>query len=287
MELAYAHALRLRGRYAAAGQRLTELVDQIGADPALFHEVQAAQLELAQVELDTDQQVAARKRAYDVLSAYRGRDLAYHCNAVAAGQVFADARLTLALWDLRTHPDTWRNAADDLRELRDWYAATHGPRNLLTLNTAVAHAQALIALGQPDAARRAVEAVHADLAARLCPEHPTYLQAEMVLGYAAAQRGENETARRHFQTAYEGQRTLLGPTHSQTLRAQLGLGIALKLTGHAADAHRMISQVRQAAPDSVGRNTDLYGQAFVASLLAPLPSIVWRLFAAPHKSAAD
>jgi hypothetical protein len=106
----------------------------------------------------------------------------------------------------------------------------------------------------------------------------------MVLGHTAAQRGQNEKARRHFRAAYEGHRALLGPTHPQTLRAQLGLGIALKLTGQSAEAYRMIRQVRRAAPDSVGRNTDLYGQAFVASLLAPLPSTVWRLFAARHKS---
>jgi tetratricopeptide (TPR) repeat protein len=284
IELAHAHALRLRGQHAEARRRLEALATGIGDDPTLFHEAQAAQIEMALVELDTDRQVSARRRAYEVLSAYRERGMAHHRNAVVAGWVFADARLALSLWELRTDPSQWRNAARDLRELRDWYAATHGARNVLTLTTAVHHAMALVGLGHPGDARRAVEAVQEDLRDRLGEEHPIWLRACMVLGYAAAQCGRDDAARLHFHKAYEGQRQLYGQTHPDTLRAQLGLAIALKLTGDSATAGRMFAQVRRAAPASVGRQTDLYGQAFVASVLRPLPSVVWRLLAARHKS---
>jgi len=261
LELAYTHGLRLRGRHAEAKQRLAILAAEIGDDPALFHEAQTAQLELARVEIDTDSQIAARRRVAAVLRAYHQRELAYHRNAIEAGRVFADARLTLSLWDVGTDPSEWRIAAQDMRELRDWYAATHGPRNPLTLTTAVDHTLALIALGKPGEARRAVEAVQDDLLGRLGDRHPSYFQAQMVLGYAAAQCGRNDEARNYFTVAYQGQRALLGPTHPYTLRSQLGLGIALKLTGNSAAARQMIGEVRRAAPASIGRSTDMYWQS--------------------------
>src|SRR5439155_14771036 len=164
---------------------------------------QAAQTGLAEVEIDTDSQAASRKRAYAVLSAYRRRGLAYHTNAVEAGRVYAEARLALALTDLRSDPQAWRDAARDLRELRDWYSATHGPRNLFTLDASVAYALALTALGKPGDARRAIEAVQDDLREELGERHPTYLQARMVLGFAAAQCGQQPLARRYFAEAYD------------------------------------------------------------------------------------
>jgi len=283
-DLAYAHALRQRGRHAEAKQRLTALATRLGDDEAVFHLAQAVQLELARVEIDTDSQGAARRRAYAVLSAYRVRALAYHVNAAEAGRVYAEARLALALTDLSTDPRTWHDAARDLQELRDGYESTHGPRNLFTLDTAVAYALALTALGKPGDARRAIEAVQEDLLAALGERHPTYLQARMVLGFAAAQCGHNDLARRYFTEAYEGQREVLGQTHPATLRSQLGLGVALKLTGDSAQAARMFTAVRRAAPTSVGRRTDLFGQAFTASVLRWLPSPVWRMLSTAHKS---
>jgi tetratricopeptide (TPR) repeat protein len=276
IELAYANSLRLRGWHADARQRLQTLLAAVDADPELFHEAQAARIQLAQLELDTDGQVAARQRAYEVVTAYRQRGLAHHRNAVEAGRVYADARLTLSLTDLRTDRHTWQAAAQELRDLRDWYADTHGRRNALTLNTAVMYAVALIGLGQPDDAAEAINALRDDLLNRLGPGHPLWFQAQMVLGYAAAQRGRDDEARRHFGVAYEGQKALFGPSHPQTLRAQLGLAIALKMTGDSATAARMIADVRRYAPASVGRRTELYGQASAAWLLRPLPSAIWR-----------
>lgn len=286
-ELAYARALRLRGRHAEARRRLEVFLVDLSADPGLFHEAQAARIELARVDLETNRQNDARQRAYEVIIAYRQREMAYHRNAVDAGRVYAEARLTLALTDLRTDRHTWQAAAQELRDLRDWYAATHGPRNALTLETAVTYALALTALGEPGNARNAIEAVHDDVLTRFGATHPTYLQAQLVLGYAAAQYHDNDAARRHFGAAYEGHKDLFGPTHPHTLRAQFGLAVALKLTGDSVTAGRMFAEVRRAAPGSVGRGTDLYGQAVVASALQVLPPIAWRWVARLNKPSGE
>lgn len=111
--------------------------------------------------------------------------------------MLADARLTLALTDLKADPAGWQDAARELERLRDQHAETHGQRSVLTLTLAVAHAEALIALGRPGPARRAVQAVRDDFLDRLGPEHPAALRADMVLGYAAAQFHEYAAARDH------------------------------------------------------------------------------------------
>ncbi|HZN70681.1 MAG TPA: tetratricopeptide repeat protein [Micromonosporaceae bacterium] len=285
--VAYCRALRLRGQHSEARRILAGLIAGIGDNPARFHEAQSAQLELARTEMETNAQLSARKRALAVMSAYTARGLSMHATAVEATRLFADARLSLSLWELNTDPTTWQDAAEDLRNLRDAYTRTHGPRNTLTLSVAVAYAEALTALGRPGEARRAIEAIEADLADRLGDHDPVVLRSQVVLGYAAAQCGRNEDARRHFRTAYEGQRATLGPAHPHTLRSQFNLGIALKLTGHSAEARNHFNDVRRAAPQVVGRGTDLFGQSFVASVLNPLPAVVWRLLSAKPKPPED
>lgn len=279
MELAYLRGLRLRGGHTEARRELGAMITRLESEPSRFHQTQFAHLELARAEMETDGQFVARRRALMVMSVYNDHKLSRHSNAVEAGRIFADARLTLSLWELRTERAVWREAADDLRELRDSYTRTHGPRNMLTLNVAVAHAEALIALGKPNGARQVIEGILDDLRDRLGQQHPVSLRAYVVLGYGAAQSGRYHDARKHFSLAYEGQRSLLGPTHPHTLRSQLALGIALKMTGNSAIAAKQIAQVRRSAPESVGRNTDLYGQATVAWLLRPLPNVVWRWLA--------
>ncbi|GAA0902400.1 tetratricopeptide repeat protein [Virgisporangium aurantiacum] len=283
----YCRALRLRGRHTEARTALAALVADIGNDPARFHEAQLAQLELAAAEMETNAQLSARKRTLAVVSAYHERGLPTHATAVEAARLFADARLSLSLWELNTDPSTWQDAAQDLRVLRDSYIRTHGQRNSITLNVAVAYAEALTALGRPGDARRAIEAIEADLSGRLSAIDPIALRARVVLGYVAAQCGRNDDARTHFRAAYEGQREVLGPTHPRTLRSQFNLGIACKITGHTSEARQHIDHVRRAAPDAVGRGTDLFGQAFVASALSILPGAVWRLLAARPKPPED
>lgn len=285
--IARCRALRLRGKHTDARRALEALIAELLAEPDRFHDLQAAQLELGRAEMETDAQSSARKRARAVMAAYEARGLHTHLHAVEAARLFADTRLSLAFWDLRTDPQVWRDAAEDLRTLRDTYNRTHGPRNHLTLSVAVAHAEALIALGKPGEARRAVEAVEADLTDRLPLLDPVLLRSQVVLGYAAAQCGHSEDATGHFRRAYEGQRDVLGPEHPHTLRSQLNLAINLKLTGHSAEANRIFHQVRRAAPSAVGRSTDLFGQAFVASVLGPLPTSLWRLLGNKPKPAAD
>ena len=274
--LAYLRSRRLRGQHQSARQGLAELIARLGDAPVTFHQAQAARLELARTEVETNAQVAARRRAADVIRAYAERGLAGHVNAIEATRLLADARLTLALTDLKADHDGWQNAAQELQQLRDRYADSHGPRNTLTLTLAVAYAEALTALGRPGDARRAIQAVRDDLAQRFEPVHPTVLRAEVVLGYAAAQCGRHQDAREHFARAYEGQRKVLGELHPHTLRSEFNLGVALKMTGDSAGARTHLTHMLRHAPGSVGIGTDLFWQGLFGSGLSLLPTRLWR-----------
>ncbi|GIM90309.1 tetratricopeptide repeat protein [Paractinoplanes toevensis] len=280
-ELAYLRSRRLRGRHQEARRGLEALIPRLPFDQA-----QAAQLELARAEMETDAQVAARRRAAAVVTAYADRGLSDHVTAVEAIRMLADARLTLALTDLKADEAGWQEAARELQGLRDRHAETHGPRNSLTLTLAVAHGESLTALGRPAEAREAIEAVYADVLDRLGPEHPTALRADLVLGYAAAQFHEFEAARNHFTRAFEGLRDVLGPTHPHTLRAEFNLAVALKMLGDPA-AQPHFNQVARHTAGAVGIKTDLFWQSIIGAGLQVLPSWLWRKLANPPKPRKD
>ena len=287
LDLAYARALRTRGQHMHARRRLAALLARLRDDGTTFHTVRAAQLELARAEMETDDQAGARRRAFAVLAAYTERGLAGHTNALEAARLYAEARLALSFWELRTDPMTWQEAVDELRLLRDEFARTYGHRNVLTLNLVVAYAEALIAVGRPGSARRAVEAVRDDLLDRLGERHPVHLRALMVLGYAAGQCGRDDASRDHFARAYEGQRHVLGETHPHTLRSRFELAVVLRMAGDTATANRHLAELRRIAPASVGWQTDLTGQTMVASVLSLLPTAIWRAVAPRPKPPED
>ncbi|KUL34494.1 tetratricopeptide repeat protein [Actinoplanes awajinensis] len=279
-EMAYLRSLRLRGRHQEGRRGLAKLIARLASSAGQsFDLVQAAELELARAEMETDGQVAARRRAAAVVAAYTARNLSGHVNAVEANRMLADARLTLALTDLKADPVGWQDAARELERLRDQHADTHGRRSVLTLTLAVAHAEALIALGRPGAARRAVQTVRDDVLDRLGPQHPAALRADMVLGYAAAQFHEYPAARNHNARAWAGLRDTLGPTHPNTLRAEFNLAVAHKMLGESAAARQHFCHVERNTASSVGRGTDLHWQAKIGKGLQLMPSALWRQIA--------
>jgi hypothetical protein len=273
--LPYLRSRRLRGRHDEARQGLTELIDRLGIRHAAFDQVQLAQLELARNEIEDDAQPAARRRAAAVVAAHAYPGLNDHVTVADAVRMLIDARLTPPPADPGQDRPIWEETARELHRLRDRYAVSHGPRHSLTLALAVAHAEALTAVGQPGEARQELDAVRDDVRDRFALEHPARFRAELMLGFAAARSRRNEEAAGHFEGAFHGFRAALGDTHPNTLRAELALGVALKLAGRRGGAKHMLHVLRR-APGSVGIGTDLFLQSAFGSGLSVFPSWLWR-----------
>lgn len=274
--LAYIRSRRLRGELRVALDQATSLVAELRADPVAQDDLQAAQIELATIQVSSNAQQEARLTAEAVLRHYQQRQLPEHSQALAAQALLAQAWLTLHLLELRPDPSKWQDAAESLRELGDRLRRTHGPLNPRTLTTDLEYGYALLCLGRPTQADRQITATLARLRQRFDPNHPLILRAGLLLGRAQAQRGDHVRAKALHETAYAALRATLGPCHPDTLQAEYGLGVALVLTGERTRGAELLAEVRRLAPSSVGRKTDLYAQSVAACALLVLPGGVWR-----------
>ena len=274
-ELAYIHSRRLRGEMRTARDRADKLITRLSGSTG--DTLQAARIELATIQLSTNQQQEARRTAEEVVRHYAERQLPGHMNAVAAQSVLAQAWLTLHLFELSPDPQQWRDAARRLWETHEQLRRSHGPLNAQTLTTDVEYGFALLCLGQPTQAQAHLTATLEKMRRRFPAGHPMIMRTTLLLGRAHAQLQEYERARELHQDAYDGLRSTLGPRHPETLAAQYGLGVALKLTGADGLGHQMIWQVAKAAPSVVGVKTDIFDQSLVGTLILPiLPGRVWR-----------
>jgi hypothetical protein len=277
--VAYIRSRRIRGQLREAlGVVHGLLADlEIGSDAdAITEELQAARIELARIQLSTNAQQEARQTAASVVRHYEQRGLPEHSQSLTAQAVLAEARLALQLWELRPDRARWERAAESLQELCIRHRETRGPMNAATLTTEVEYGHALLCLGKAEQARSHLAATFTRTKQRFHDRHPLSLSAALLLAMAHAQLWNYQSARELYEMSFVGLRAVLGPNHPQTLKAQYGLGIALMLTGNRRRAAEMISAVRQAAPSSVGHNTDLYLQSLVATGLLPFPSWLWR-----------
>ena len=274
-ELAYIHSRRLRGELRTARDRADKLITRLSGSAGDM--LQAARIELATIQLSTNQQQEARRTAEEVVRHYAQRQLPGHANAIAAQSVLAQAWLTLHLFELNPDPQQWRDAARRLWETREQLRRSHGPLNAQTLTTDVEYGFALLCLGQPTQAQAHLTTTLENLRRRFPAGHPAIMRATLLLGRTHAQLGEYERSRELHQDAYDGLRSTLGPRHPETLAAQYGLGVALKLTGAGGLGQQMIWQVARTAPSVVGVKTDLFGQGLIGTLILPiLPGRVWR-----------
>jgi hypothetical protein len=179
---------------------------------------------------------------------------------------------------------TWEEVEDRLRTSWDRHLRRFGPHHPITLTAVVTHATALISAGRAVEVEGILTSNLPHLQQQFGLEGRHYLRARRLLGMAFAQQGEHQRALHCFQEVYDTQYGLLGEAHAETLATALPLGVAHKLTGNSGEARRLFGMVRRYAPKTVGRGTDLYAQALVASLLTPLPAVVWRL-SAPQATA--
>ena len=280
VRVAHLRSLRLRGQMLdvrrLAGQLTPAYLD--AADPAVLDAMQAAELEVARVEVLTDGQRAARRRASRVIAHYRDRGLPQHAQALQAQDVLAEADLTLHLTELRPDPHAWERAVDELERLCEEYRRSYGPNNAHTLATTVQYAYALASQRRPDQARDELTAIFAHLVRQFGEQHPLYLRALFIVGLTYAQRDDYPQSRQVLETAYAGQLAVLGPLHAHTLRTEYELAVALKFTGEQQRSAQLIDEVFRLAPRGVGRMNDLYTQAAVAKvLLKHLPASVIRI----------
>ncbi|GAB3967036.1 tetratricopeptide repeat protein [Plantactinospora veratri] len=275
-EIAYIRSRRLRGQMNIARSRADKLVTRpAGTDD---DGLQAARLELAVIQISTNQQQEARRTAEAVVEHYAQRGLPEHANAAAAQLVLAQAWLTLHLFELNPDPGRWEDSARGLWETRERLRRSHGPLNARTLATDVEYAFALLCLGRPRDVREHLGETLKALHRRFPAGHHTIMRATFLLAQADAQLHKYNHARGLYQEAYDGLRLTLGPRHPETLAAQYGLGVALVLTSSRGRGLKMIWQVLRAAPSVVGLRTDMFGQSLVAVLLLPLlPSRVLRV----------
>ncbi|MGY4684467.1 TIR domain-containing protein [Micromonospora aurantiaca (nom. illeg.)] len=279
-EIAYIRSRRLRGEMRHARERAEALVARlVGLDD---DRLQSARIELAVIQLSTNQQHEARGTATSVVAHYARLGLPEHDNAVAAQAVLAQAWLTLHLFELHPDRSKWEESARELWATREQLRRSHGPLNARTLGTDVEYGFALLCLGRPrDVQAHLGETIEA-LRRRYPMGHYTIMRTTFLLAQAGAQLRDYDSARELFQTAYDGLRRTLGPRHPETLAAQYGLGVALVLTTSRWDGIGLIWQVLRTAPSVVGVRTDMFGQSLIAVLFLPLlPRWVLRLIDSP------
>jgi hypothetical protein len=267
-----------------ARDRADELATRLSS--AGGDQLQAARLELAVIQLSTNQQAQARRTAETVVEHYAGLGLPEHANAVAAQAVLAQAWLTLHLFELNPDRHKWEDSARELWATRERLCRSHGPLNARTLATDVEYGFALLCLGRPRDVRKHLGETLTALHRRYPAGHHTIMRVTFLLAQAGAQLHEYDRAVLLYQQAYDGLRLSLGPKHPETLAAQYGLGVALILTSARRRGLAMIWQVLRDAPSSVGLRTDLFGQSLVAALMLPLlPGWVLRLLSRAGSSA--
>lgn len=274
--IAYIRSRRLRGEMRLARNRCNELVTRLSS--AGDDQLQVARLELAVIQLSTNQQAEARRTAETVVEHYAGLGLPEHANAVAAQAVLAQAWLTLHLFELNPDRRKWENSARELWETRERLRRSHGLLNARTLAIDVEYGFALLCLGRPLDVRKHLGETLAALRRRFPTGHHTIMRVTFLLAQASAQLHEYDEAVLLYQQAYDGLRLTLGPKHPETLAAQYGLGVGLILTSARRRGLAQIWQVLRDAPSSVGLKTDLFGQSLIAALMLPLlPGPVLRL----------
>ncbi|NJP33753.1 tetratricopeptide repeat protein [Micromonospora thermarum] len=271
----------IRGELAEAAARLRTLIADLAADDGAYalERLQEARIELARVQMTTNEQQEARRTARLVVEHYAAHNLADHIHARQARLVLDGAHLALGLWGLNPDPAHWRRACRSIGELLRSQRDEIGPLNLTTLATEVEYAHALLCNGLARHATALLNGTRARVAQLLGPDHPLHLHALLLAGRAAAQRADYTAALDLHDRAHRGMNRVLGPRHPQTVHALYGLGVALALTGQRGRASRIFADVRRVAPRTVGRKTDLHAQGWVAMPLVVLPSALWRTVA--------
>jgi len=272
LDVARARALLARGRLGEARSILEPLQDIDAAAHADL--LNAARIELARLRQWTSREREARELADSVVRYYQDRNAPGHALCLEAELVWAEAAVSLGLFELRPDTREWARAEGTAARLAQEYPRLAGSHSAHGLAAAVLRGLVLVWLGKQHECREVLEPVVPAISERLGERHPLALRARYALGLAHLQLGEHQRAAEVLGAVWEAQRTVIGPGHPDTLHSQLQYGVALKLVGGgpaAARSAEVITGVIDSMPAEIGRRNDLYAQAQLARSLRYLP----------------
>ncbi len=232
-----------------------------------------AKLEYARLLQLTGKARNAREIAWEVVTFYRDRRMGAHARLLEAEGVWADAFLTLDLLELDGKQENWERAESKLRELSDTYATKWGEASSVALAARVRADRALLAIGEPAKALRALAATEQEVLRHL-GRHRLWFRVRHAIGLAHAQLYEFDRQREVLRGIVDQQAEQLGRNHPETVESLLDLGIALALTGERTEAIRLVDNAARTLRRSLGFDVDLSGKATMAQWVLRLPHVV-------------
>lgn len=280
-QLALASAKMARGAARDALAIVEPIVTQLrAAPPGPLRDDLApmASLSLAQLWQLTGRARAARDLAAEVIQHYRDNGMSAHARLLEAEGIWADAFLTLDLTELDGTTENWQRSERKLRELATRYAEQWGDDSAVAVAARVRAERALIALGRPRDALRALAEVETFIADRL-GEHRLLYRVRHAIGQAHGQLREFTRQRDLLEKVVPAQITLLGRYHPETLESGLDLGIACAMTGDSAKAKALVDEAAAGLRRVLGTSVDLTGKATTAQMIVRLPFPVLKTMA--------
>jgi hypothetical protein len=272
-QLALASATFLRGAPRDALAIVEPMVTRLRAAPPgpLRDDVAPmATLELARLLQITGKARVARGLAEEVVRHYRDNGMGAHARLLEAESIWADAFLTLDLAELDGKKENWERSQQKLRDLAARYAKQWGEDSAVAIAARVRADRALIAVGRPRDALRALAETEAWIIGRR-GQHRLLYRVRHAIGQAHGQLHEFGRQRDILLAVLPAQRALLGRYHPEALETQLDLGIAYAMTGDRANAVAHVDEAASALRRGLGMNVDLSGKATTAQGVVRLP----------------
>jgi hypothetical protein len=272
-QLALASAIALRGGIKDALAIVAPAVTELRAAPPgpMRDELApSATLELARLRQLTGDARGARQLADEVRQRFRDEGRHAHATCLEAESVWAEAFLTLDLTELDGKPADWQRSEETLRDLAAEYRGRWGPDSVIALAARVRADRALIALGTPHEALRALAETEALVRDRL-GAHRLLFRLRFGIAQAHGQLKEFTRQRDVLAALLPEQAVALGRFHPETLETQLDLGIAYAMTGDGRRATTLVNEAARALRSGLGLNVDLSVKATTAQGIVCLP----------------
>ncbi|MFC3453835.1 hypothetical protein [Amycolatopsis speibonae] len=260
--VASAQALRLRGRPRESVATLDAILPELrDAPPGPVRDdlLPSALLEYARALLLDDHPRQAGQVAAEVAAAFHANGRERHPRCTEAELLRAEATVNLDLRDLGADPD--------LRELERRYGA-ESPQALIVAAMAD---RALLVLGQPEQALRALSATERTVLRVLGGEHPLLYRIRHGMAQAHGQLREFDRQADLLEEILRPQIRLLGLSHPETLESRLDLGLALAFSGRDQRAQELVDGAADAILAAPGIATELSARAIAAKRAIRLP----------------
>ncbi|AUI58175.1 TIR domain-containing protein [Amycolatopsis sp. BJA-103] len=274
--VASAQAFRLRGRARESITSLEAILPElhdVPPGPLRDDLLPSALLEYARALLLDGHPQRARQVATEVVTGFHNTGRERHFRCTEAELLLAEATVTLDLRDLRPAFADRERFAGKLRELERTYGKHYGSENPLTLTVAAMADRALLALGQPEQALRALSATERTVLRVIGDEHQLRYRIRHGIAQAHGQLGDFGHQAEILEEILQPQIRLLGLRHPETLESRLDLGIALAFGGR--EQYQLATELVEGAADDIiatfGLATELSAKAVAARRVIRLP----------------